>query len=123
MTFADSAATSAESTGANTNQDGELMPEKVPVLDGVIGQLEIHRSGAIKMRLGNGIVYDVCVYKPLVFARRVEYILSNRLQRRFNHHFFNMLSMSTLRTKKSTFSAKLIDVSSSPLMLTPFSTH
>lgn len=30
-----------------------------PKVDGVVGQLEIYQSGAVKMRMGNGIVYDV----------------------------------------------------------------
>ena|ERR1700733_13710382 len=29
------------------------------VLDGVIGQLDVYRSGAVKMRLGNGTVLEV----------------------------------------------------------------
>ena len=34
--------------------------EKPPVhVDGVIGQLEIYQSGAVKMRLANGILLDV----------------------------------------------------------------
>jgi DNA-directed RNA polymerase III subunit RPC4 len=33
--------------------------EQVPKVDGVIGQLEVHQSGAVKMRLGNGIILDV----------------------------------------------------------------
>jgi DNA-directed RNA polymerase III subunit RPC4 len=34
--------------------------EKPPAhVDGVIGQLEIYQSGAVKMRLGNGILLDV----------------------------------------------------------------
>ncbi len=28
-------------------------------MDGIIGQLEVYKSGAVKMRIGNGIVYDV----------------------------------------------------------------
>jgi DNA-directed RNA polymerase III subunit RPC4 len=28
-------------------------------VDGIIGQLELYRSGAVKMRLGNDILYDV----------------------------------------------------------------
>jgi DNA-directed RNA polymerase III subunit RPC4 len=36
--------------------------EKPPAhVDGVIGQLEIYRSGAVKMRLANGILLDVRV--------------------------------------------------------------
>jgi hypothetical protein len=34
--------------------------EEAPKVDGVIGQLEIYRSGAVKMRLANGILLDVC---------------------------------------------------------------
>ncbi len=30
-----------------------------PVVDGTIGRLEIYRSGAVKMRLANGILLDV----------------------------------------------------------------
>lgn len=33
--------------------------EPEPKVDGIIGQLEIHKSGAVKMHLGNGIVLDV----------------------------------------------------------------
>lgn len=32
---------------------------EAPVLDGVIGQLDVYRSGAVKMRLGNGTVLEV----------------------------------------------------------------
>lgn len=32
-----------------------------PPVDGAIGQLELYRSGAIKMRLTNGILLDVSV--------------------------------------------------------------
>jgi RNA polymerase III RPC4 len=31
-----------------------------PKSDGIIGQLEIYRSGVVKMRLANGILLDVC---------------------------------------------------------------
>jgi DNA-directed RNA polymerase III subunit RPC4 len=34
-------------------------PAEEKKLDGVIGQLEVHRSGIIKMRLGNGMLMDV----------------------------------------------------------------
>ena len=30
-----------------------------PPVDGIIGQLELYRSGAVKMRLANGILLDV----------------------------------------------------------------
>lgn len=35
--------------------------EEAPKVDGIIGQLETYRSGAVKMRLANGILFDVCV--------------------------------------------------------------
>lgn len=37
--------------------EAETAPPKV---EGVIGRLEVYRSGAVKMRLANGIVLDVC---------------------------------------------------------------
>ena len=49
-------------SGASTPStiDGTKKEEKpaVPV-DGIIGQLEIHQSGVVKMRLENGILLDV----------------------------------------------------------------
>lgn len=35
--------------------------EETPKVDGIIGQLETYRSGTVKMRLANGILFDVCV--------------------------------------------------------------
>lgn len=34
-------------------------PEENSVVDGIIGSLEVYRSGAVKMRLQNGILLDV----------------------------------------------------------------
>ena len=34
--------------------------KNLQLVDGIIGRLEIHRSGAVKMRLANGIILDVC---------------------------------------------------------------
>lgn len=42
----------------NVVQDGGL-PTAEERLDGVIGQLEVHQSGMIKMRLNNGMLMDV----------------------------------------------------------------
>lgn len=42
-----------------TEDDG--LPKPPTHLDGIIGQLEIYRSGAVKMRLKNGILLDVSV--------------------------------------------------------------
>ncbi|EJD07391.1 uncharacterized protein FOMMEDRAFT_72998 [Fomitiporia mediterranea MF3/22] len=48
-------------SGASTPVADGSKKEEAPVvpLDGVIGQLEIHQSGAVKMRLENGILLDV----------------------------------------------------------------
>ena len=35
------------------------VPAPDPKIDGVIGQLELYQSGAVKMRLANGILLDV----------------------------------------------------------------
>ncbi|ESK96411.1 hypothetical protein Moror_6919 [Moniliophthora roreri MCA 2997] len=37
----------------------EQKTQPLPALDGVIGKLEVYRSGAVKMRLANGILLDV----------------------------------------------------------------
>lgn len=46
-----------------TNAQTKVEKEE-PKIDGIIGQLEIYESGAVKMRLGNGIVMDVRVSVP-----------------------------------------------------------
>lgn len=45
--------------GKEKEKEKEKEPEGPPVLDGVIGRLEIYRSGAVKMRLENDILLDV----------------------------------------------------------------
>jgi DNA-directed RNA polymerase III subunit RPC4 len=49
-------------TEQSSNKSIELAKESknLQPVDGIIGQLEIHRSGAVKMRLANGILLDVC---------------------------------------------------------------
>ena len=48
----------ASSSGASTpTPTADAVPQKI---NGVIGQLEIHKSGAVKMRLENGMLFDVC---------------------------------------------------------------
>lgn len=42
------------------NSTAEKAPE--PPFDGIIGQLELYRSGTIKMRLANGILLDVSLF-------------------------------------------------------------
>jgi DNA-directed RNA polymerase III subunit RPC4 len=63
VTFApDSKPAQPESSTASTPVP-EIQQKPVddpePKVDGVIGQLEVHQSGAVKMRLKNGIVMDV----------------------------------------------------------------
>jgi DNA-directed RNA polymerase III subunit RPC4 len=73
VTFApDSKPTPPESSASSTrtsaipeNQPSSANESEIKV-DGIIGQLEVHQSGAVKMRLGNGIVMDVC--KTLIGA-------------------------------------------------------
>ncbi|KAI0792122.1 RNA polymerase III RPC4-domain-containing protein [Abortiporus biennis] len=42
--------------------------------DGVIGQLEVYRSGAVKMRVGNGIVYDIVSATQPSFLQHAVYM-------------------------------------------------
>jgi len=51
-----------------------LTDELEPKVDGVIGQLEVHRSGAVKMRLGNGIVMDVTAATQPSFLQHAAYL-------------------------------------------------
>jgi len=48
--------------------------EPKPKVDGVIGQLEVHQSGAVKMRLGNGIVMDVTAATQPSFLQHAAYL-------------------------------------------------
>jgi DNA-directed RNA polymerase III subunit RPC4 len=46
--------------GPSKGVDSSKEPDnQQPKIDGIIGQLEIYRSGTVKMRLANGIVLDV----------------------------------------------------------------
>ncbi|EIN05957.1 hypothetical protein PUNSTDRAFT_106087 [Punctularia strigosozonata HHB-11173 SS5] len=54
------ASTPSTSTKSTPEPSQDKKPEQQRVItDGVIGQLEVHRSGAVKMRLGSGVVLDV----------------------------------------------------------------
>jgi DNA-directed RNA polymerase III subunit RPC4 len=58
-------ATDVKPSSANSSRPTSAIPEPGPnpdtptILDGIIGQLEVYQSGAVKMRLENGIVLDV----------------------------------------------------------------
>ena len=56
-----------EEGGGEEKAEDEAKPE--PKVDGIIGQLEVYRNGAVKMRLGNGIVYDVRLFLLLSLSR------------------------------------------------------
>lgn len=47
-----------ESTPSATSPVGDATNQDTPKIDGIIGQLEVYRSGAVKMRLGNGILLN-----------------------------------------------------------------
>lgn len=50
-----------------TQEKAEEKPASEQKVDGVIGQLEVYQSGAVKMRLANGIVMDVSRMLALCF--------------------------------------------------------
>jgi len=52
-------------TATPTTKPDDYTAEKIPdpFVDGIIGQLELYRSGAIKMRLANGILLDVSLLR------------------------------------------------------------
>lgn len=49
-------------------------------LDGIIGQLEVHRSGAVKMRLANGILMDVTAATQPSFLQQAVHVDSTNTQ-------------------------------------------
>jgi DNA-directed RNA polymerase III subunit RPC4 len=65
VAFAVDSKTPAESASSRTATAAESSAQKEKDteahVDGVIGQLEVYHSGAVKMRLGNGILLDVCI--------------------------------------------------------------
>lgn len=56
-----------------TNAQTKVEKEE-PKIDGIIGQLEIYESGAVKMRLGNGIVMDVTAATQPSFLQQAIYL-------------------------------------------------
>jgi hypothetical protein len=89
-----------------------------PKLDGIIGRLEIYRSGVVKMRIGNDIVLDVSTdLFELPPCRSLLIVLLFRSQQRPSRLSCNTRSTSTCLTSGSTFSAKSTSALSSPLTL------
>ncbi|GBE86573.1 hypothetical protein SCP_0904520 [Sparassis crispa] len=69
--------TPGPSARAKTEKEKEPEKEKEkeePKVDGVIGQLEVYQSGAVKMRLGNGIVMDVTAATQPSFLQQAVYL-------------------------------------------------
>ena len=50
---------SAPRSTTSATQVSPEAPKETSKVDGVIGHIEVYRSGAVKMRLGNGIVLNV----------------------------------------------------------------
>ena len=65
VSFAPDVKASGSGTGMSS-EEGKKDEEVEAPLDGVIGQLEIHRSGAVRMRLENGILLDVSLLGHLL---------------------------------------------------------
>ncbi|KAK7030754.1 RNA polymerase III RPC4-domain-containing protein [Favolaschia claudopus] len=61
VSFADDVKPPDSSRGSTAPPDADAPPKKPErtVIDGLIGTLEVYRSGAVKMRLHNGILLDV----------------------------------------------------------------
>ncbi|KIJ20854.1 hypothetical protein PAXINDRAFT_178443 [Paxillus involutus ATCC 200175] len=59
VSFADDVKSPAPATSSTTPAGAAAEPPKKPKVDGIIGQLEVYRSGTVKMRLDNGIVLNV----------------------------------------------------------------
>ena len=79
-----------------------------PHVDGVIGQLEVYKSGAVKMRLANGILLDV----SFSFQRSIAFSLTEsrrRLPPQHSRRSYNKPFTSTARAKVCVCSAKLVD--------------
>lgn len=66
MTFSDDTKPPASAPDVKQEASDENANQK---LDGVVGQLEVYASGAVKMRLANGIVMDVSYRHPLASSR------------------------------------------------------
>ncbi|EIW58634.1 uncharacterized protein TRAVEDRAFT_37496 [Trametes versicolor FP-101664 SS1] len=65
------AATAAPAAGASSAAD---KTEGQPKVDGVVGQLEIYESGAVKLRLPNGILMDVTAATQPSFLQHAVYV-------------------------------------------------
>ncbi|KAI8996571.1 RNA polymerase III RPC4-domain-containing protein [Trametes punicea] len=59
--------------GTSASEAADQTSER-PKVDGVVGQLEIYESGAVKLRMGNGIVMDVTAATQPSFLQHAVYV-------------------------------------------------
>jgi len=71
VTFATPDGQGSGTTTPTATKPEDSATEKIPDLpiDGIIGQLELYRSGAVKMRLANGILLDVSLFQSPSHSR------------------------------------------------------
>ncbi|RPD64407.1 hypothetical protein L226DRAFT_533687 [Lentinus tigrinus ALCF2SS1-7] len=74
VTFADDTKPPAPAAGATGAAAAAEKATEHPTVDGVVGQLEIYESGAVKMRMPNGIVYDVTAATQPSFLQHAIYM-------------------------------------------------
>ncbi|KAJ8461970.1 hypothetical protein ONZ51_g11198 [Trametes cubensis] len=77
VTFAEDTKPSALAAAAPAAAGAPAASDKAseqPKVDGVVGQLEIYESGAVKLRVGNGIVMDVTATTQPSFLQHAVYV-------------------------------------------------
>ncbi|KAF8159716.1 RNA polymerase III RPC4-domain-containing protein [Crassisporium funariophilum] len=81
VTFApDSKQSPATATSSQTPPVVETESKKPEFIDGTIGQLEVYRSGAVKIRLANGILLDVNAATQPSFLQQAVYLNKTQKQ-------------------------------------------
>lgn len=106
VTFAPDAKPEAPSGSSATSTKEDNKEKKI---DGVIGQLEVHRSGMIKLRLSNGTLLDVSLFDIRCLCKLLSKKWDKRLPPPHNLHFFSRLYISTRKRRNFVCWAKLTD--------------
>ena len=96
-------------------EEGTKEGEAEAPLDGVIGQLEIHRSGAVRMRLENGILLDVSLLVHLLIYS-ITYTLTKHQQL---YHQITPNTKTTSPKNKILILIKTTGNSSNPTLIPP----
>ena len=111
-------------TTTPTTKPEDPTTEKVPdpLVDGIIGQLELYRSGAVKMRLANGILLEVSLFRSLSHSRSGSEFIASFIRYRPRHNLLSFNKQSTSTSTKRNFAClgRSIDGSSSPRTSTLF---